>query len=139
MPAAAVGIRSAMPIEFEPDFRWDINTQPMRFYTRHGIRRVRCAVSRPALEDRVRAHGLDAAGLERAFREHRGKSNERPRTRYGLVSSRLTARSCSEPATSTHDFAAPDGVIIGRSPIAALLDTMVLATQAIVPPNIHES
>src|SRR6266852_5748092 len=73
MPAAAVGIRSAMPIEFEPDFRWDINTQTMRFYTRHGIRRVRCAVSRPALEDRVRALGLDAAGLERAFRKHRGE------------------------------------------------------------------
>ena len=64
-------VRSAMQIEFEPDFRWDINTQTMRFYARHGIRRIRCAVSRPALEDRVRAHDLDPAGLERAFREHR--------------------------------------------------------------------
>jgi Protein of unknown function (DUF1488) len=60
-----------MPIEFEPDFRWDISTQTMKFYARHGRRRIRCAVTGPALEDRVRAHGLDAAGLERAFREHR--------------------------------------------------------------------
>ncbi len=60
-----------MPIEFEPDFRWDISTQTMKFYARHGRRRIRCAVTGPALEDRVRAHGLDAAGLARAFQEHR--------------------------------------------------------------------
>jgi len=60
-----------MPIEFEPDFRWDISTQTMKFYARHGRRRIQCAVTGPALEDRVRAHGLDAAGLERAFWEHR--------------------------------------------------------------------
>src|SRR2546427_10157479 len=69
----APGRRSevGMPIEFEPDFRWDISTQTMKFYARHGRRRIRCAVTGPALEDRVRAHGLGAAGLERAFREHR--------------------------------------------------------------------
>ena|SRR5205809_1320144 len=46
-----------MAIEFEPDFRWEINTQTMTFYARQEIRRIRCAVSRPALEDRFRAHG----------------------------------------------------------------------------------
>jgi hypothetical protein len=71
MPPAAAGVRSAMAIEFEPDFKWDISTQTMKFYARHGRRRIRCAVTGPALEDRVRGHGLDAAGLERAFREHR--------------------------------------------------------------------
>ena len=52
-----------MPIEFKPDFK-EVLCSPW-------ARRIRCAVTGPALEDRVRAHGLDAAGLERAFQEHR--------------------------------------------------------------------
>ena len=31
---------SAMPIEFEPDFKWDISTQTMKFNARHGKRRI---------------------------------------------------------------------------------------------------
>ena len=62
----------ASSLEFEYYFFWSGLTQTVRFYARHGDRRIRCAVTRMALEERAGAlQPLRPTGLERVFEQHR--------------------------------------------------------------------
>src|SRR6266567_7957966 len=62
----------ASSLEFEYYLFWSGLTQTVRFYARHGDRRIRCAVTRMALEERAGAlQPLRPTGLERVFEQHR--------------------------------------------------------------------
>jgi hypothetical protein len=59
-------------VEFEYCFFWSDLTQTIRFSARHRDRRIRCGVTRTALEDRAEAlQPLRPADLERVFEQHR--------------------------------------------------------------------
>jgi hypothetical protein len=59
-------------IDFEHYFFWSDLTQTIRFSARHRDRRIRCGVTRRALEDRAGAlQTLRPAELERVFEQHR--------------------------------------------------------------------
>jgi hypothetical protein len=59
-------------VKFEYYFFWSPLTQTVRFYARHEDSRIRCAVTRTALEDLAQSSGpLHPRELERAFEEHR--------------------------------------------------------------------
>ena len=59
-------------VGFEYYFFWSAYSQTIRFYARYKERRIRCAVTRAALEDRVGSRTpLPAAQLEKVFEEHR--------------------------------------------------------------------
>jgi hypothetical protein len=59
-------------IKFEFYFFWSGLTQTVRFYARHQDSRIRCAVTRTALEERAGSLKLmPPADLERVFEQHR--------------------------------------------------------------------
>ena len=59
-------------VEFEYHSFWSDLTQTIRFSARHRDRRIRCGVTRTALEDRAGAlQPLRPADLERVFEQHR--------------------------------------------------------------------
>jgi hypothetical protein len=59
-------------VEFQYYFFWSALTQTVRFYAHHGESRVRCAVTRIALEERAGSlTPLRPADLERAFEQYR--------------------------------------------------------------------
>jgi len=66
-----VGVKRHL-VKFEYYFFWSPLTQTVRFYGRHEDSRIRCAVTRTALEDLTQSGGpLHPRDLERAFEEHR--------------------------------------------------------------------
>ena len=59
-------------VDFEHYFFWSGLTQIIRFSARHRDRRIRCGVTRAALEDRAGAlQPLRPVDLERVFEQHR--------------------------------------------------------------------
>lgn len=59
-------------VEFEYYFFWSPLTQTIRFYAHHQDRRIRCAVSRAALEEFAGSlKPLRPADLERVFEQYR--------------------------------------------------------------------
>ncbi len=59
-------------VEFEYYFFWSGLTQTIRFYARYGDSRIRCGVTRTALEEWAGAlKPLRPADLDRVFEQHR--------------------------------------------------------------------
>jgi uncharacterized protein DUF1488 len=59
-------------VDFEHYFFWSDLTQTIRFSARHLDKRIRCGVTRMALEDRAGApQSLRPADLERVFEQYR--------------------------------------------------------------------
>jgi len=65
-------------VEFEYHSFWSDLTQTIRFSARHRDRRIRCGVTRTALEDRAGAlQPLRPADLERVFEQHRQQTADK--------------------------------------------------------------
>jgi Protein of unknown function (DUF1488) len=77
-PVSVKGDRSAgadsnsNSVDFERYFFWSAHTQTVRFFARCEDRRIRCAVTRTALEDTSRALNSFSPGqLEQLFEQYR--------------------------------------------------------------------